>query len=54
MFEIRELTGQEYKNVYAGKRAETEPAVVARVAHQSDDTESTSGPAGERVPAMAG
>ena len=51
MFEIRELTGQEYKNVYAGKRAETEPAVVARVAHQSDDDTSL---AGERVPAMAG
>ena len=26
MFEIRELTGQEYRNVYAGKTAETEPS----------------------------
>ena len=31
MFEIRELTGQEYRNVYAGKTAETEPTVVAKV-----------------------
>ena len=30
MFEIRELTGQEYRNVYAGS-ADTEPAVSARV-----------------------
>ena len=30
MFEIRELTGQEYRNVYAGS-ADTEPAVTARV-----------------------
>ncbi|MEK7424246.1 MAG: lysophospholipid acyltransferase family protein [Actinomycetota bacterium] len=37
MFEIRELTGQEYRNVYAGKTAETEPTVtVARVAHVGD------------------
>lgn len=37
MFEIRELTGQDYRNVYAGKTAETEPtevAVVARVGGQ--------------------
>jgi 1-acyl-sn-glycerol-3-phosphate acyltransferase len=32
MFEIRELTGQEYVNQYAGKTAETEPTVVATVA----------------------
>lgn len=31
MFEIREMTGQEYRNVYAGQVAETEPTVVARV-----------------------
>ena len=37
MFEIRELTGQEYRNVYAGKTAETEPTVtVASVAHVGD------------------
>jgi 1-acyl-sn-glycerol-3-phosphate acyltransferase len=32
MFEIRELTGQEYRNVYAGSTAETEPTVAGRVA----------------------
>ncbi len=32
MFEIRDLTGQDYRNVYAGKTAETEPTVVAKVA----------------------
>jgi len=32
MYEIRELTGQEYRNVYAGKKADAEPTVVARVA----------------------
>ncbi len=32
MYEIRELTGQEYVNRYAGEKAETEPTVAARVA----------------------
>jgi len=32
MFEIRELTGQTYVNVYAGSTADTEPTVAARVA----------------------
>ena len=36
MYEIREMTGQEYRNVYAGKKAETEPTVTARVASMSD------------------
>jgi len=36
MFEIRELTGQEYRNVYAGKTADTEPTVAAKVASVSD------------------
>jgi 1-acyl-sn-glycerol-3-phosphate acyltransferase len=36
MYEIRELTGQEYRNVYAGSTAETEPTVAARVAVVSD------------------
>ena len=36
MFEIRDLTGQEYRNVYAGKTAETEPTTVAKVAHVDD------------------
>ena len=36
MFEIRDLTGQDYRNVYAGKTAETEPTVVAKVATVTD------------------
>ena len=36
MFEIRELSGQEYRNVYAGKTAETEPTVAAKVATVTD------------------
>ena len=36
MYEIRELTGQKYRNVYAGKTAETEPTVAAKVANVSD------------------
>ena len=31
MFEIRELTGQEYRNTYAGKTADTEPTERAKV-----------------------
>lgn len=38
MFDIREMTGQVYKNVYAGKSADAEPTVTARVAGVSDDT----------------
>jgi 1-acyl-sn-glycerol-3-phosphate acyltransferase len=37
MYEIRELTGQEYSNAYAGKTAETEPTVVAKVANVTDE-----------------
>jgi 1-acyl-sn-glycerol-3-phosphate acyltransferase len=36
MYEIRELTGQEYRNVYAGKTADAEPVVPATVAHVDD------------------
>jgi 1-acyl-sn-glycerol-3-phosphate acyltransferase len=36
MYEIRDLTGQDYRNVYAGKTAETEPTVVAKVAKMTD------------------
>ena len=32
MFEIRELTGQVYRDVYAGRQPESEPSVPARVA----------------------
>ncbi|MCU1503258.1 MAG: putative acyltransferase [Ilumatobacteraceae bacterium] len=37
MYEIRELTGQEYRNVYAGKTAETEPTITAKVGTLGDD-----------------
>ena len=36
MYEIRELTGQEYRNVYSGKTADTEPTVAAKVANVGD------------------
>ena len=36
MYEIRELTGQDYRNVYSGKKAETEPTVVAKVSTVSN------------------
>jgi len=36
MFEIRELTGQEYRDVYATKKAEGIPTETARVAHVDD------------------
>ena len=36
MYEIRELTGQDYVNLYAGEKAETEPTVAARVASVTD------------------
>ena len=32
MFEIRELTGQAYRDVYAGQQPDSEPMVQARVA----------------------
>jgi 1-acyl-sn-glycerol-3-phosphate acyltransferase len=47
MFEIREMTGQTYKDVYATKRAEGLPAEEAKVATVgSEET--------EREPALAG
>ena len=36
MYEIRELTGQEYRDVYATKKAESFPTKVAHVAHVND------------------
>jgi 1-acyl-sn-glycerol-3-phosphate acyltransferase len=36
MYEIRELTGQDYRNVYAGKNTDSEPPVVAKVAMMND------------------
>jgi 1-acyl-sn-glycerol-3-phosphate acyltransferase len=41
MFEIRELTGQDYRNVYAGKSADTEPTPAAKVSHVNDDVAET-------------
>jgi hypothetical protein len=38
MFEIRDMTGQTYKNVYAGQ-PDTEDATPAKVATVADDTE---------------
>ena len=39
MFEIRDMTGQTYKNVYAGQpdNEDTEPAKVATVAEETAD-----------------
>ena len=45
MFEIRELTGQDYRNTYATKTAESLPAATAVVAHVSDPAESHRQPA---------
>jgi 1-acyl-sn-glycerol-3-phosphate acyltransferase len=36
MFEIREMTGQVYKNVYAGKSADYESVTSSRVAHVNE------------------
>ena len=41
MFEIRELTGQEYRNVYAGKTAETERRRRRRRASPTSPTSTT-------------
>ena len=46
MFEIRELSGQEYRDVYATKKAESIPTEPARVAHVDDAAE-------DREPALA-
>lgn len=45
MYEISQLTGQEYRNVYAGKTAETEPTVVAKVANMTDQQQELVGAA---------
>jgi 1-acyl-sn-glycerol-3-phosphate acyltransferase len=49
MFEIREMTGQEYRDVYAGAKAEAEPTVPARIATVDEDE-----PVGERELATVG
>jgi 1-acyl-sn-glycerol-3-phosphate acyltransferase len=40
MYEIRELSGQDYVNVYADKRADAEPAEPARIATVLDEESS--------------
>jgi hypothetical protein len=39
MFEIRELTGQEYRNTYATKKAESLPTEKAVIAHVHDEAD---------------
>ena len=36
MFEVQSMTGQVYKNVYAGKTADSEPVTTAKVGHVQD------------------
>jgi 1-acyl-sn-glycerol-3-phosphate acyltransferase len=36
MFEVQSMTGQVYKNVYAGKTADSEPITTAKVGHVQD------------------
>jgi 1-acyl-sn-glycerol-3-phosphate acyltransferase len=47
MYEIRELTGQEYRDIYATKKAEALPAATAKVAHVDDEVL-------DREPVLAG
>ncbi len=37
MYEIRELSGQEYRNVYGGKTADAEPTITAKVGTVGED-----------------
>ncbi|MDX2378754.1 MAG: lysophospholipid acyltransferase family protein [Acidimicrobiia bacterium] len=39
MYEIREMTGQDYVNAYGGERAETEPTIEAHVGSVADAPE---------------
>ena len=43
MFEIREMTGQTYRNVYAGKTADSEMTVAAAVAHTEEPVRASDG-----------
>jgi len=54
MYEIREMTGQEYLNTYAGAKAETEPTVEARVAGVNDVADPSPEPDERRLLAVAG
>ncbi len=48
MYEIRELTGQEYVNSYAGEVAETEPTIEAHVGSVADAPDPSASPIGMR------
>jgi len=54
MYEIRELTGQEYVNHYAGERADTEPTVAARVGSVRDAPSTNGTATSERQSADSG
>ena len=45
MYEIRELTGQEYRNTYATKKAESLPAEKAVIAHVHEEADRSREPA---------
>lgn len=49
MFEIRELTGQEYRNTYATRKADALPTDVARVGSVHDDRHDPSSTPGSEV-----
>jgi 1-acyl-sn-glycerol-3-phosphate acyltransferase len=46
MYEIREMTGQNYVNRYAGEKAETEPTIEAQVGAVTDPEHRTTSDAG--------
>ena len=52
MFEIRELTGQQYRNVYATKKAESIETARAVVPGQDDDAPQGNEPLGHGSPQM--
>jgi 1-acyl-sn-glycerol-3-phosphate acyltransferase len=53
MFEIRELSGQQYVNRYHGDTSESEPTVTAKVAHVSSEESNMSAASSERRMASA-
>ena len=48
MYEIREMTGQEYINSYATKTAETEPTIEAHVGSVADAPDPSTSPVSQR------
>jgi hypothetical protein len=53
MYEIRELTGQNYVNRYAGEKAETEPTIEGQVGTVTDEEHRTKPDAEAREPVLA-